>query len=79
MKRLFLKIICLIIYARIKKTSKYAYQNDWQGYPSHFPVHIQSPAKDDYIVKGGVGGQYRLSDVNLYVKDIDGNPIKISR
>ncbi|WEJ62184.1 hypothetical protein [Thiomicrorhabdus lithotrophica] len=67
------------LYARIKRTSKYAYQNDWEGYPSHFPVDIASPAKDDYIVKGGVGGQYRLADVSLYVKTHQDELIRISK
>lgn len=60
------------LFAEIKKSSKYAHQADWCrngpcGYP--FRVRIEVDSLDDFIVKGGVGGQYRLSDVNLYLMD----------
>lgn len=56
------------LFAEIKKTSKYAHQATWaknQGeYP--FPVRVVV-TPDEYCVSGGPGGQYRLSDLNLYV------------
>ncbi|WP_312596372.1 hypothetical protein [Stutzerimonas nitrititolerans] len=58
------------LYAEIKKSSKYASQADWakrEGRPYPFPVRIASDGGGDYVVKGGVGGQYRLADVNLFV------------
>jgi hypothetical protein len=60
------------LFAEIKKSSKYAHQVDWCrngpcGYP--FRVRIEVDSLDDFIVKGGVGGRYRLSDVNLYLMD----------
>lgn len=59
------------LYARIKRTSHYAHQNDHRDFGSHFPIAIglsdHEWDKDQYIVKGGVGGQYKLSDVNLFV------------
>lgn len=60
------------LFAEIKKSSKYAHQADWCrngpcGYP--FRVRIEVDSFDDFIVKGGVGGRYRLSDVNLYLMD----------
>lgn len=67
------------LYARIKLSSKYANQNDWPGYPRHFPVHIDEKAKDDFIVQGGVGSQYRMSDVNIFVKLDNGKFQKIGR
>jgi hypothetical protein len=57
------------LYAEIKKSSKYAHQAEWcrsQGYGYPFKVRIRE-ASDGYVVKGGVVGQYSLSDVNLYV------------
>ncbi len=57
------------LYAEIKKSSKYAHQAEWcrnQGYGYPFKVRIRE-ASDGYVVKGGVGGQYSLADVNLYV------------
>ena len=61
------------LYAEIKKSSKYASQialcrSNGYGYP--FKVRIGYDA-DGYIVKGGVGGRYRLVDVSLYVIEGD--------
>ena len=56
------------LYAKIKKSSKYAHQASMAirngDYP--FPVEIVH-ATDGYVVKGGPGGQYRLKDVSLHV------------
>jgi hypothetical protein len=62
------------LYAEIKKSSKYASQialcrSNGYGYP--FKVRIVYDGGGDYVVKGGVGGQYRLADVNLYVIEGD--------
>lgn len=71
------------LYAKIKKSSKYYYQNKWAqnnppelggGFP--FPVEIVFDPSG-YSVKGGPGGQYRLSDVNFFVIE-DGQELKIS-
>jgi len=70
------------LFAKIKRSSKYANQNDWAaaepkrwgGFP--FKVRIE-PAYGEYCVQGGPGGQYRLADVNLYVVE-DGVELKIS-
>ena len=50
------------LFARIKKSSEYAYQTD-----KLFPVRVGASAYDDYVVHGGPGGVYRLRDVNFYV------------
>jgi hypothetical protein len=66
------------LYAEIKKSREYAHQADWcrsQGYGYPFKVRIEA-AKDGYTVKGGIGGQYRLADVNLYVLE-DGAKIRV--
>lgn len=68
------------LYAEIKKSSEYASQISWaksQGWPYPFPVRIAPGSPDDYIVHGGIGGQYRLADVNLYVIE-NGQKIRIS-
>lgn len=66
------------LYAEIKKSSKYAHQVSWaksQGeYP--FPVRVMNDRGGEYCVAGGPGGQYRLSDVNLYVIQ-DGKKLRI--
>lgn len=62
------------LYAEIKKSSKYAGQADLcrsNGYGYPFKVRIVHDGGGDYCVKGGVGGQYRLADVNLYVIEDD--------
>lgn len=59
------------LYAGIKETSRYASQiesNKQSGYGYPFPVHFQTDVCG-YVIKGGVGGQYRLCDVELYVLD----------
>lgn len=72
------------LYAKIKRTSKYADQNETAAQGSWglpFPVEIQLSRiaiSKDYVVKGGPGGQYRLADVNLFVKCDDGTDLKIT-
>lgn len=60
--------------ARIRKSSKYFGQGDEAVL---FPVAITSPK--EYGVVGGPGGQYRLSDVDLFVVfDENADPIQIT-
>ena len=54
-------------YATIRPTSKYA--NQCNGEP--FQVHLDDHPTDGYIWRGGPGGQYRHSDLQLYVKHED--------
>lgn len=57
------------LYAGIKTSSKYFSQvklGKELGWPYPFPVRLE-PDKEGYVVKGGIGGQYRLDDVELYV------------
>lgn len=66
------------LYAEIKKSSQYASQvvlcrSSGYGYP--FKVRISADPYG-YVVKGGVGGQYRITDVNLYVIK-DGQKIRL--
>lgn len=71
------------IYAKIKRSSKYYHQNEWAkadpsrwgGYP--FPIYIEAGDPMGYVVQGGPGGQYRLSDVSLYVIE-DGHALKLT-
>lgn len=58
------------LFAEIKKNSEYAHQANWaragtDGYP--FRVAVAADGPSNYVVHGGPGGRYRLSDVNLYV------------
>ncbi|MFI8482977.1 hypothetical protein ACIGCM_20670 [Pseudomonas sp. NPDC078700] len=57
------------MYAEIKPSSKYAYQislcrTNACGFP--FKVSFSEDACG-YVVKGGIGGQYRVEDVGLFV------------
>lgn len=57
------------LYAGIKESSKYHSQIELgkqSGYGYPFPVRFQTDPCG-YVIKGGVGGQYRLEDVELYV------------
>lgn len=67
------------LFAEIKKSSKYASQAELcrtNGYGYPFKVRIVHDGGGNYCVKGGVGGQYRLTDVNLYVIE-DGRKIRV--
>lgn len=50
------------LYAKIKKTSEYAHQSE-----KLFPVRVGAEPYDDYAVRGGPGGVYRIRDVDFYV------------
>lgn len=71
------------LYAKIKRSSKYYSKQapmakaDPQLYGWPFPVSIEKQKFGDHVVQGGPGGQYRLSDVNLFVVDND-QEIRIS-
>ena len=60
------------LYARIRKTSKYAHQTD-----KLFQVRVGKPPYDNYVVHGGPGGVYALRDVHFYVL-VDGKPLRLA-
>lgn len=72
-----------MIYAEIKKTSRRAAQRSYhmndRGKCEPFPVEINSDGCSfgQGAVKGGIGGNYELKDVILYIKNDDGKFIKI--
>lgn len=70
------------LYAEIKKTSPHAnqrsYHLDEKGKIVPFPVEINSKGAPIVgVVKGGVGGNYHLNEVILYVKLNDGTFEKV--
>lgn len=60
------------LYARIRKTSKYAHQTD-----KLFEVRVGKAPYDNFVVHGGPGGVYALRDVHFYVM-VDGKPMKLT-
>lgn len=67
------------LYAKIKPSSKYFYQNDWAIEEGLFPFSVQIiPQQDAYWVKGGPGGQYWFEDVDLFII-VDGYEIKLKK
>ncbi|BBP86030.1 hypothetical protein PHLH8_56720 [Pseudomonas sp. Pc102] len=60
------------LYARIKKTSKYAHQTD-----KLFPVRVGKAPYDNFVVHGGPGGLYALRDVSFYVL-VDDKPMRLT-
>lgn len=60
------------LYALIKKNSEYAHQTD-----KLFPVRVDKAPYDDFVVRGGPGGVYRLRDVSFYVIE-DGKQYRLS-
>lgn len=68
------------IYAKIRKSSKYHFQNDWARNEGTFPFPVSitsEPTVADYCVLGGPGGRYRLADVQLFVVE-NGRELKIT-
>jgi hypothetical protein len=62
------------LYAKIKRSSKYYGQGE-RG--ALFEVFVEAGHAEAYVVQGGPGGQYRLSDVNLFVVE-DGREMRIA-
>jgi hypothetical protein len=60
--------LAMELYATIRKQSKYYYsQQKFEGKkPVAFPVRLEFKEDPLWPVKGGVGGQYTLYDVELY-------------
>ena len=57
------------LYAEILENSKYASQIGWMQLRNDYPFAIRfEPDPSGYVVKGGVGGCYRLEDVALMFK-----------
>jgi hypothetical protein len=68
------------LYAKIKRNSKYAHQNEQaKGFGHGLPFKVSIvPAFGEYCVQGGPGGQYRLADVQLFIKSDDGKEMRIA-
>ncbi|MBH3375287.1 hypothetical protein [Pseudomonas juntendi] len=57
------------LFAKIREDSKYHHQIEWcisSGIGHPFPVRFRA-ALDQYVLEGGVGGAYRMADVDLFV------------
>ncbi|MCF3643334.1 hypothetical protein LXM94_25610 [Rhizobium sp. TRM95111] len=71
------------LYAKIKKSSKYYYQNELAKKQGQCPFPVEVALDYDsgtgYVIKGGPGGQYEVRDVNLYaiVDGRDGGVVEI--
>lgn len=59
------------LYATLKRTSKYAHQQPVDGFGKPMPFQVEVQGYDSYILRGN-DNQYRLEDVNLFVKWRDG-------
>ena len=68
------------LFAEIKKSSKYAHPAELcRSRPCGYPFRVKlstDDADDGFIVKGGVGGRYRLDDVRLYL-DMRGKKVRV--
>jgi len=60
------------LFARIRPDSKYADQDK-----TTFPVALY--ADGEYIVHGGRGGRYRLSDVDLFYSNSNGEMFPVQK
>jgi hypothetical protein len=55
------------LYATIRKESKYYHQQNFkEKKPVPFPVSLEIEVDPEWPVKGGVGGNYTLHDVELW-------------
>ena len=59
------------IYAKIKRNSKYFYQNEMakRDCKLSFQVAVKDVGRDGYCIMGGPGKYYRLANLNLFVID----------
>jgi len=70
------------LYAKIKRSSKYYDQNSFAIQKGEFPFPVvieegyYTKEQDFGCVRGGPGGNYRLTDVNLFIID-NGREIRI--
>ncbi|ROM40650.1 hypothetical protein BK647_18035 [Pseudomonas protegens] len=67
------------LYAGIKEGSRYHSQIEFGkscGWPHPFPIKFE-PCPDGYVVRGGVGGRYRMEDVELYVLQ-NGSKVRVA-
>lgn len=62
------------LYAKIKRSSKY-YGQGKAG--ALFEAFVEAGEPTGYLVQGGPGGQYKLSDVDLYIVE-GGREVRIS-
>jgi hypothetical protein len=57
------------LYAKIKKTSRYAKQAAYALDKGKYPFKVRvNPNDADYMYEGGPGGRYRKQDLTLYVE-----------
>ncbi len=63
------RVIGQQLYAEIKGASKYASQIGWMQTRNQYPFPIRFEIDPSgYVVKGGIGGCYRMEDVDLLFK-----------
>lgn len=66
------------IYAVIKKTNRYAYQQPRDGKAAvPFEVKFAAEAMEGYIVYGN-GNQYCVTDLNFFVRNQAGKFVRLS-
>lgn len=69
------------LYAKIKRSSEYYSQNESAKESGEFPFPVRigfdGPDGKGYVIKGGPGGQYHVSDVHLFAYVEDGNGTRI--
>jgi hypothetical protein len=66
----------LVLYALIKAASKYAYQGQDQAGKS-FALRITHMEESDYAFHLENGNRYRREDLTFYVRNLDGQLIKL--
>lgn len=66
------------LYATIRKKSGYYHQNkfDTKGLPVPFEVTIDFDGDPSWPVQGGIGGNYKIFDVDLYYCRQEGDKLK---
>jgi hypothetical protein len=66
----------LVLYAMIRTASKYAYQGQDQAGKS-FALRITHMEESDYAFHLENGNRYRREDLTFYVRNLDGQLIKL--
>jgi len=64
------------LFAKIKRSSKYAYQGQYDDSPEYFRVN--EIRHDEYAFTLNNGNWYRCQDLNFYVRTPKGGLIKLN-
>ena len=67
----------LVLFALIKSSSKYEYQNREDDAGKPVPMRVKATREDHYAFRLENGNDYRREDLTFYVRGLDGKLVKL--